>query len=389
MNITQQGMVMLLKSAVTQSALPLPAEFDLEAAAILARRHHMIPLIWSGALHCGISSRHPVMNSFFLPYCKALQISERQLKELNRIYAAFETHGIDYLPLKGCRMKSLYPAPELRIMGDADILIRQEQYGRIRDIMAALSFEEKGETSHEYVWQSAGLCLELHKQLMPSGSRIFYRYFRDIWDRAVPVQGTCYAMKKEEEFLFLFVHFTKHYLDGGVGCRHVVDLWVYRRKNPDLDEACIRTELGKIHLLEFYCHVCKLLAVWFEEQETDARTEAMTAFLFDNGSWGSIGEKAISRLARDGGSSRGMAGKRLAYFWKNAFPSRDVLQGRYPVLNKRPWMLPGVWALRLGRELLKERKTVDLQKAVFYDVTEENVQQRRRMLKDVGLDWDF
>ena len=35
-----------------------------------------------------------------------------------------EENGIDYLPLKGYNLKKLYPKPELRTMGDADVLIR-------------------------------------------------------------------------------------------------------------------------------------------------------------------------------------------------------------------------------------------------------------------------
>ena len=64
--------------------------------------------------------------------------SEKQLEAVNKIYAAFDKNGIDYLPLKGCNMKYLYPKPELRSMGDADILIREEQYKSIKDIVSPM-----------------------------------------------------------------------------------------------------------------------------------------------------------------------------------------------------------------------------------------------------------
>ena len=53
------------------------------------------------------------------------------------------------MPLKGCNMKALYPSPELRVMGDADILIRVEQYDRIRPIIQSLGFEEYGDIFYE------------------------------------------------------------------------------------------------------------------------------------------------------------------------------------------------------------------------------------------------
>lgn len=39
---------------------------------------------------------------------------------------AFDAGGIDYMPLKGSILKDLYPRHEMRMMGDADILIRME-----------------------------------------------------------------------------------------------------------------------------------------------------------------------------------------------------------------------------------------------------------------------
>ena len=37
-------------------------------------------------------------------------------------------------------MKALYPAPELRVMGDADVLIRLEQYEKIVPLMEKMGF---------------------------------------------------------------------------------------------------------------------------------------------------------------------------------------------------------------------------------------------------------
>ncbi|MBR4077439.1 MAG: nucleotidyltransferase family protein, partial [Oscillospiraceae bacterium] len=128
MNTIQRGIITLLKSAVTEQPLPLPEGFDLAEAYAVAKRHHMSTLLYDGAIRCGIDRGLPVMQKLFQNYVRLMVISERQMAQVEKIATAFQEAGIDYMPLKGTLMKGRYPKPELRVMGDADILIRLEQY---------------------------------------------------------------------------------------------------------------------------------------------------------------------------------------------------------------------------------------------------------------------
>ena len=150
-------------------------------------------------------------------------------------------------------------------MGDADILIRLEQYDRIRPILESQGFTEQTETDHELIWNDEELCLELHKHLIPSYNRDYYDYFGNGWQlAAADAHGRC-AMDPEDTFIFLLVHFAKHYRDGGIGLRHITDLLVFRRAHPVMDEGYIRTALERLELTEFYRHICRLLDYWFGE----------------------------------------------------------------------------------------------------------------------------
>ena len=42
-----------------------------------------------------------------------------------------DENGIDYMPLKGACLKLIYPQPELRLMGDADILIKNGRFSTL------------------------------------------------------------------------------------------------------------------------------------------------------------------------------------------------------------------------------------------------------------------
>ena len=156
------------------------------------------------------------------------------------------------MPLKGCIMKAYYPKQELRLMGDADILIRVEQYDKVSSIMKELGFEEREKSDQDYTWHSAFLRVELHKHLMPLGARSFYSYFGDGWVRAHKQKNTRYEMLPEDFFLFIFAHFAKHYRLAGIGCRHVVDLWVFFKSVGLHNNEYVEKELKKLNLFEFF-----------------------------------------------------------------------------------------------------------------------------------------
>lgn len=391
MNTTQQGVITLLKSAVLQQALPLPEGFDLELAYKNLIKHHMSSTIFEGALLCGISQELPIMQYLLQCSCKALQISERQVRMTKRISTAFEENGLDYMLLKGCKMKSLYPKPELRMMGDVDILVRMEQYDRVRCVMESLGLREGDVTDHELHWEGRNLMVELHSKLIPSYNKDFYAYFGDGWTLAQKGQGSRYYMTAEDEMVFLFTHFAKHYRDGGIGCRYVLDLWVFLRANPELNDEKVRQELKKMQLLEFYDNIRRLIDVWFADAPSDEKTDYITDFIFNSGSWGTSESKTASIGVRDQAHQKGSLRAKAVYFVRHAFPSAQMLRDKYTILKKAPWMLPFVWIYRPFYKLLvkEERTSVDRHRENLKAINPRNLKNRREALQYVGLDYNF
>ena len=389
MTTTQQGIITLLKSAVTGQSLPLPEGFDLETAYTPVRRHHMDALLYEGAVRCGIPREEPIMQQLLRSYCRCLIISEGQLSETKRIFDAFDKNGIDYLPLKGVNMKPRYPKPELRSMGDADVLIRLEQRQQIDAILRDLGFTFQQETDHEIIWRSKQLFLELHKHLIPSYNKDLHPYFGTGWQLARHRAMGLHTMSPEDEFLFHFTHFTKHYRDGGIGCRYVADLWVFLRTFPDLKLSQVEQELEKLQLLEFYSNIRRLMDYWFADGPGSEKLDYITDFIFSSGSWGQMESKTLSRAVRDAKHSPlGFSG-RLLYLWQTAFPPANVLRDKYKVLYKAPWLLPVVWLLRPFYKLLFEFSSLKKQERNLEALTKENLRDRRRMLQYVGLDYRF
>ncbi len=388
MNALQQGLVALMRSGLTGKGNPLPAEFSLEEAIPVIKKHHMVNLIYEGAVHCGIPADAPGMKKLFLLCCQHLMKSEGQMQAISKLLAAFEENGIQHMPLKGCLIKHLYPKPELRYMGDADILIRMEQYEQIKPIMEKLGYTFKYDSDHELVWQSSAILVELHKRLIPSYNKDFYDYFGDGWERVVPETAARYAMSAEDTLIFLFTHFAKHYRDGGVGCRYVADLWLYHKAHPAMDGQYIRQELECLQLYTFYENILRLLQVWFADAPTDTKMDHMTDFIFASGSWGALDSRLLSCAVREAGSSQTCA-IRGRYLLRTIFPSAATLEGKYTILKGRHWLLPLVWIYRPFYKLMLERKSLEQQKSNLELLDQERVEEHRELLRYVGLEYNF
>ena len=388
MNTQQYGIVTLLRSALTGESLPLPEGFDLEAAYPEMVRHQIQSACYVGAVQCGADRKLPAMERLFESYARCLIHSRRQMNMAEQICRVFDGAGIDYMLLKGWNLQELYPKPELRLMGDVDILIRMEQYGAIRGLLPGLGLREDVESDHEYNWVSSALHLELHKRLIPSYNKDYYRYFGDGWQLARLWEGTRYVMSREDEFIYLLVHFAKHYRDGGIGCRHAADLWLFRRAYP-LDEDYLARQLEKLRLLEFYQNVGRLLAVWFEEAAPDHKTRLMTDFIFASGAWGTAENHDISEGVRNAAISGSLRGGRLRQLVLTVFPPASALQQRYPVLKKHPALLPAVWPARWVTALLFRRDNIRDRRRALAAASAEHVVSHRQALADVGLDFHF
>lgn len=389
MDQQQKGLLTLIRCAITNQAAALPEGFNLEGTHSQSKYHEIIPLVYEGAMLCGISKKTPTMNALFQDYCRYYLRSEEQMKAISRIYEAFDANGIEYMPVKGCNMKPRYPKPELRVMGDADILIRMEQYSKIIPVMENLGFEATQESDHEYIWRSKELYLELHKRLIPSYNQDFYSYFGDGWRLAKEQHGCRYSMLPEDEFIYLFTHFAKHYRDGGLGCRQVVDLWIFRRTFPDLDEAYIGSELKKLQLFEFYNNILHLISVWFEDGQPEEMTDFISDFIFQSGTWGTAQSHVLSNEVKNKKIAGSAKGGKFRTVCTVLFPTALSMQREFPVLKTAPYLRPVLWPVHWGRTLLFRREAIKKRFNQWNAASADEINTYQQALNYVGLDFHF
>ena len=389
MELFHRGILDLLRVCLNGGSAKLPSDFDWKKACEVGSAHQILPILYYGAFQSELELPEEVKTFLERATFQSIFIDKKQMYALEELEKRFEEHGIEYLPLKGALLKYLYPKTEMRSMGDADVLIRMEQYEAIKPILRELGYEEILESDHELVWNKQGsLHLELHKRLIPSYNKDYYKYFGDGWKLAHRGEGSCYEMKKEDQFIYLFVHYAKHYRDAGIGIRHLTDLYVYQKANPDMDLKYVEKELDRLQLVTFYRNSMETAAVWFDGAVETEMTDFMTARIFGSGSYGTRENQKISEGLKVSKtiSTEKVKRKKLMQL---IFPSAKVLALKYTILAKLPILLPFVWVYRWIVALLFKRRTIEQQRHDIDLMSEERISNYQNELNYVGLDFNF
>lgn len=385
MDSQQRAVIDIVYSAFTGEKISLPNDFDFSNGVKIAKRHKIEVMFYYGALNCGFE-KNASMRELFMPVSVNIAADEQQVFSVKELFAAFDEQKIDYMPLKGVLLKNIYPKSEMRSMSDADILIKTEQYDKIRAVMLKLGYNAVLESDHELVWNRNSISIELHKRLIPSYNKDYYSYFGDGWRLAKVKNGTAYSMTDEDQLIYLFTHFAKHYRDGGIGIKHMTDLWVYRKSKPNLDEKYIKNELTALQLFDFYVNIKNTLSVWFDGKKEDPKTDFITDVIFNSGVYGTRDKHAVSDAVKLSKSTDKVKTKKV---FKLLFPSCRVLSVKYPCLKKAPFLLPFVWIYRIFTTVLFRSDKVKKQAQAIDKMNADNINDYRQSLNYVGLDFNF
>lgn len=342
MNAQKIGIVTMLCNALTESNRPLPVDFDWEALnSDPSQYKNLRGLLIRGANLAGIPRSHPAIKELMIGFLEDIRRSRNQMQQLQAIYNVFDEQGVDYMPVKGAVLKTLYPQPELRMMEDADILIRPEQLPIIRQIMLDMNMEERSGDTNEFVWNHPKLLLELHKTLISSQFGDFLGYLRNSWDFAEKEpNGHAYRFREENHFVFLVIHFAKHYMHGSTAPKDICDLWVFRNAYPKMDGAYIESELQKVGLAAFYKNILAVLHAWFQNGEYTEEAELITDVVFRHGITDHTTSQWSHTILSHQDSEHSLAKTKFLFILQKIFPPLHVMQSRYAILLKKPWLTP-------------------------------------------------
>ena len=390
MDSQQIGIINLIHSALTGKKYVLSEDFDFVSVYKYAKSHRIVPLVYYGIVNSQIQLDPQLNNQFFSDVCQSMAVSQKQNYSLAKLSDEFEKNAIDFMPLKGSIIKEIYPKAEMRTMGDADIIIRMEQYDKIVPILEEMGMQFVKENENELAWNDAPFYLELHRYLVSPQHKDYFKYFGDGWRFAKLAEGSQhrFVMSNEDFYIYLFAHLTKHYRFSGIGIKHFVDIWVYLNTYPDLDMQYIEEEFKKLKMYDFHKNVVRTVKCWFEDGECDESVDIITDKAFGSGAFGtkSSSQKAAAVKTLENSKVKNV---KVNGFLRSAFLPYKNMCKLFPILKKVPVLLPFMWIWRLIYAVLFKRKKIKNLYENIGKVSNDEALEYKKELEAVGLDYDF
>ena len=350
----------------------LPETLDWVLAEKLAREQS-VPGIWGRALyHATVpipeSARTRAKQQYFF---LAAREAHRRTGIL-RLLAELESEGVRGAVLKGFAVGACYAAPECRVSGDVDFLIDPKDEDKVCSFLSARGFsvQRRGPLSHHDIAVHPILgMVEVHVQLYDEVRNTHWfegvlRVPQRPFVREKIAEGTFWTLDPQDHMLFLLLHLAKHFVGGGVTLRMLVDCGLFYRVHADqLALAPLRETLSGLRLERFVStcfyaltHIAgldipnplfpetadsllaaEMLLTDFEEsvfvREDLAFSQIKTADAFTR-----------RRIGKEEASKRRKSRRRILP--RRLFPTKAQLCLEYPLLARRPLLLPAIWFVR-------------------------------------------
>lgn len=380
--------VNLIRAALngTASEAP-PAGLDWKQLYNLADFHSVAGTVYYGIMRLPVGQQPEA--DVLAMFRSAMQITlgceASQHFELQNIMKHMDENNVRYLPLKGWRMKHLYPRPDMRSMCDIDILVMPEDMEKIPEIMKCCNFGFKchGENDDSYM-NSGSVSVEVHWSLFGKESP-YYEYFSDFMERTDAATPDSYERKlsNEDFYIHLIAHMAKHFKGGGTGVRSIMDIYEYWCAYGDtLDAYYLDSELEKLGLDGFANAAWELAQDWFSGEAgagNQLRHPKMAQHILTAGTYG-CKEYSIASSMQQKNISK------AAYLFGRFFPRLSFMQIQYPCLNKAPFLLPVFWIVRGIRSVFFRGRKLKHEINIVRDVEEKDMDRMKEIWEDSGLD---
>ena len=352
----------LLAAWIHHTDLDVAETLDYEALYQTAGKHLLSAAACAALEQTGLMDACPAETAKRFREEKAKSIRKTILMDAEReaLLAFFEEKGIWYAPLK-LAANTVYPQYGTRRFADNDILFDAERWRDVRDTMKMRGYkaESVGKGAHDTYHKPPIYNFELHRLLFTEGGSPFLTaaaaYYGDVKARLIKDEGNRfgYHLSDEDIFVYCLAHAYKHCGAGGTGLRTLLDVYLYRRARPDMDEAYIGDELEKLGLTQFEALFRSLGGKLFGPAPCPALTEEereALAWLESSGGYGTTAHRVeveLRRLQNDGGPVN--ARTKAKYLFRRLFPEWSWYRVNAPFVYYHRWTVPFYWVSRLGR----------------------------------------
>lgn len=345
------------------------SEMNLKEVYSLAKFHSMQSIVYICIAKCvNEYGKEVVSDEVFHRFAADYQLTMKRIVmfdiERERFLEFLGQRGW-YLCLKGVVLQRYYPTLGMRQMADNDILVDESLCPEIRDYFTSQGYEVEGYGvgCHDSYMRSM-LNFEIHRKLFTSAvkTRRGADYYGNVKDMLIPGEKPGEMLFGDDDFYVYFLyHAYKHYAEGGSGVRTLMDIFVYRTKNHNLDEKYIAKQLHTLGISDYADSSYELAMRIFapEARPTDILEPALSEMLeyyITSGTFGTRQHMVENNVSDIAGGERITAFTKLKYLWKRLFPDMSYYNLSGMKLPRKIFTVLKIWFSRLFRGI-RNRKT--------------------------------
>lgn len=392
----------ILKSSKVNELPNLDETIDWEALVTLSKAHNLFPLFHEGACQFPeYRNRTEYEDNINL----VITMIGQQIKKTESflaLYRAFLKEDLHPIVMKGLICRQLYGKhAEKRPSGDEDILVRKEDFYRVKEVMEKQGFvcsqpdvtlaqlEQLQDVG--FYESEIGFLIEVHTNIMGHTNQMRTKMgdcFKDVFEHTrtamihdVPVT----TMSHTDHFLFLVLHAFKHFSLSGVGVRQMLDILLYQKAfEQEIDWDSVKAVLNDNHATG-YLGDLQFIGEQYLEFEFGVHFETCSpdALLKDMMEVGVFGkrEEADILAARINLNATKQGKVGVAAWIRMGFPPVRYMINEAPYLEEKPWLLPVEWVKRWGRFFKRARRHGG---NVMLDSVKKS-RERMELLKKYGL----
>ncbi|MBO4414226.1 MAG: nucleotidyltransferase family protein [Clostridia bacterium] len=268
----------------------------------------------------------------------------RRRENYDELKKAFSEAGLWFIPVKGILVAEEYPVPELRVMGDIDIIVSKRERKAVENLLKTLGWREVSRSGDTVTYDCGTGSMDVRASL-PSETGI-----------SEPSEGSAGEIipDRAEHLTYLVAHLANHVKETGCGIRQFLDIAVFLKKGG-ADGERVKELIAAKGLSDFAPYAFGLTEKWFgapPPYDTGEPDEELLSRLSDEIFTGGVfgrqnGDNALLFSAR---SAAGGAGPVRIFFRRLFPPYRQMRQFGYcGWLNGRPYLLPVAWIVRIFR----------------------------------------
>lgn len=358
----------------TEGSAELPPGTDWEAVFAEAGQQTVLPLALEAALSLPQPLQPPgrVVERFRSAVLRQIIRNETLMAAQDRILQTFSREGIPCVVLKGSSVSVNYPRPELRILGDIDILVNKSTLEEASLALLGLGYHRSAcNEAFHLGFAAPDAHVELHFEAAWFPDSAAGRALRGVMaDAAAQSQNVKLenhsfpVLTPARQAVSLLFHMQQHLKGLGIGLRHLCDFAVFLPLfNPGEWESSIAPALregGLLRFAEVLAKTCVLYlglpaasVPWCMHVQDAVCRDLLAEFLV-SGNFGrkDPGHRASAVLAADKGGQG--AGRFMPL---NAIRNLNLYaRSQYPLTRRIPLLLPFFWLylpLRYLRETIK------------------------------------